>query len=544
MPTALFTLLRLHFRGKLRHSLRGLRTPQGRFFLVLGTLALAAWMGPRLYHAIRAPREDPQLVRTIAPFAILGFCLSNMIASVGEKAVAFTGAEADFLFPGPFTRRSLLGYKLAKTAFGTTISSLIFATLLIRYSASWLACWVGVWLTIQFMQLFAIVLIMLGQTIGERAYGGTRRAALIAAGALACLAVVPTLIHHLHSQPIELMAQVHATAAGRVLLAPFDVFARAITARPAELPTWAGLALLIDLIMLAAVIALDANYLETAAVVSQKRYERKQRARTGGAGGGGRLGLARTARFTLVQLPFLGGAGPIAWRQLLGALRSSRAIFLLLLIIGFGAGSVILYHGGGGGGGSAFLVKLLGTVIWMNLVFISMLKYDYRDELDRLDLLRSLPIGPTAIAAAELFTPVLVLTLMQATLLIAVMCTVPGAWRFCLPAAAFAVPFNLLQTGIENLLFLKYPLRAAGVIAGDMQMVGRQMIVFIFKFVLLILAAMICAAIGTFGYLLGNKSWPAFGAAAWVALLLIALATIPLLARAFGKFDPSVDTPP
>ena len=33
----------------------------------------------------------------------------------------------------------------------------------------------------------------------------------------------------------------------------------------------------------------------------------------------------------------------------------------------------------------------------MNLVFISMLKFDFRDELDRLDLLRSLPIGPAAI---------------------------------------------------------------------------------------------------------------------------------------------------
>jgi hypothetical protein len=38
-------------------------------------------------------------------------------------------------------------------------------------------------------------------------------------------------------------------------------------------------AFLINLLMLAVVIGLDANYLETAATVSQQRYERRQRAR-------------------------------------------------------------------------------------------------------------------------------------------------------------------------------------------------------------------------------------------------------------------------
>ncbi|HEX4125025.1 MAG TPA: putative ABC exporter domain-containing protein [Tepidisphaeraceae bacterium] len=540
MPIALFTLLRLHFRGKLRHSLRGLRTPKGRFFLILGTLALFAWLGPRLYRAAHAPRTDPELIRTIAPFAILGFCLSNLFASVGENAVAFTGGEIDFLFPGPFSRRSLLGYKILKTALGTTITALIFSLLLLRYSASWIACFVGVWLTVQFMQLFAISVIMVGQTIGERAFSGMRRMALIAGGLLASIAILLTLATHLHTAPLELMRQVHASAVGRVVLAPFDVFARAATARPTEALKWAALAVLIDLGMLAIVIGLDANYLETASSVSQKCYERRQRAHKNGVA---RASFGVGRRFRVMQLPRLTGAGPIAWRQLIGAVRSTRALFLLLLIIGFGAGAVLLKRSGGSGG-LISLERILGGVLWMNLVFISMLKFDFRDELDRLDLLRSLPIGPMAVAAAELFTPVLVLTVMQATLMIAAAVSIHGAWRFILPAAAFAIPFNLLQTGIENLLFLRFPLRSAGVIAGDMQLVGRQMIVFIFKFMLLVLAACLCAAAGTVGYILCHNSWPAFGVVAWIALSLVAAATIPLLARAFARFDPSLDSPP
>jgi len=538
VPIALLTLLRLHFRGKIRHSLRGMRTPRGLVFLVLGLLVLSLWLGPALYRALRMPHAEPQMVRTIAPFAILGFCLSNLFTSFGDSAVPFTGAEVDFLFPGPFTRRALLGYKILKTALGTAFTTLILSILFLRYTTSWLACGVGIWLTIQFMQLFAIAVIMVGQTIGERAYSGTRRGILVVAALLAIIAIGTTLAARPHGNSLDFMMRVHATIAGRVLLAPFDVFAHTITAGGADLLKWGVPALLIDLLMVALVIGLDANYLETAATVSQRRYERRQRSRGGGVA---RLAGASGPRFRVIQLPRFGGAGPIAWRQLVGAVRSSRALLILLIVIGIAGGTFILQHRDNS---FSSVEKLLGAVAWINMVLISMLKFDFRDELDRLDLLRSLPVRPIAVAAGELFTPVLVLTAMQATLLVAVSLCVKDGWKLALPIAAFAVPFNVLWVGIENLLFLMFPLRSAGLIAGDMQLFGRQMVIFPCKFLLLLAALAVVAAVGTVGYILGNQSWPAFGAVAWVALSLVALATIPVLGRAYGRFDPSMHTPP
>ena len=515
-----------------------MRTPRGLVFLVLGLLVLSLWLGPALYRALRMPHAEPQMVRTIAPFAILGFCLSNLFTSFGDSAVPFTGAEVDFLFPGPFTRRALLGYKILKTALGTAFTTLVFSILFLRYTTSWLACGVGIWLTIQFMQLFAIAVIMVGQTIGERAYSGTRRGILVVAALLAIMAIGTTLAARPHGNSLDFMMRVHATIAGRVLLAPFDVFAHTITAGGADLLKWGVPALLIDLLMVALVIGLDANYLETAATVSQRRYERRQRSRGGGVA---RLAGASGPRFRVIQLPRFGGAGPIAWRQLVGAVRSSRALLILLIVIGIAGGTFILQHRDNS---FSSVEKLLGAVAWINMVLISMLKFDFRDELDRLDLLRSLPVRPIAVAAGELFTPVLVLTAMQATLLVAVTLCVKDGWKFALPIAAFAVPFNVLQVGIENLLFLMFPLRSAGLIAGDMQLFGRQMVIFPCKFLLLLAALAVVAAVGTVGYILGNQSWPAFGAVAWVALSLVALATIPVLGRAYGRFDPSMHTPP
>jgi hypothetical protein len=226
---------------------------------------------------------------------------------------------------------------------------------------------------------------------------------------------------------------------------------------------------------------------------------------------------------------------------LVGAVRSSRALLILLILVGVAASTFVLQQRSGS---ATSLAKLVGTVAWMNVVFISMLKFDFRDELDRLDLLRSLPIRPVAVAAAEIFTPVLVLTAMQGTMLIGVALAFKHAWRFVIPAAAFAVPFNVLHVSIENLLFLMFPLRSAGLIAGDMQLFGRQMVIFCCKFFLLLTALALAAAVGTIGYILGHQSWTAFAAVSWVAVSVIALATIPVLARAYSRFDPSVDTPP
>jgi hypothetical protein len=536
MPTGLLTLLRLHFRGKIRHSLRGIRTPRGLTFLLLGVAVLCFWLGPALYRALRMPRADPQMVRTVAPFAILGFCLSNLFTSFGDAAVPFTGAEVDFLFYGPFSRRSLLLYKILKAGLGTAFTTAIFSVLLWRYSSCWIACCVGIWLAVQFMQLFAMAVVLVGQTIGERAYTRARVGILILAALLTALAIGPTLIAQ-HRNPLDFMIQVHATVAGRVLLFPFDIFAHTITASLNDLPQWTLGAFVIDLLMLAIVVGLDANYLETAASASQRRYERRQRNHGGGAA---RLIEGSGSRFHVPRLPRWGGAGPIAWRQLVGAMRSSRALLILLIFIGIAGGTFILEHRGGS---LTSVEKLLGAILWMNMVMISMLKYDFRDELDRLDLLRSLPIRPIAVAAAELFTPVIVLTAMQGTLLIVVTLCVKDAWKVTLLAAAFALPFNVLYVGIENLFFLMFPLRSAGLIAGDMQLFGRQMVISPCKFLLLLFALAVSAGVGTIGYILSNKSWPAFGAVAWIALSLVALATIPLLGRAYARFDPSTDTP-
>ncbi len=91
---------------------------------------------------------------------------------------------------------------------------------------------------------------------------------------------------------------------------------------------------------------LDANYIESAATISQKVYERIRRTKQGG-GVAMPVG-ARAGRLRLPPLPWLAGAGPIAWRQLLLAMRTSRhmLIITLILVVTFGTGFALSAQGG------------------------------------------------------------------------------------------------------------------------------------------------------------------------------------------------------
>ena len=50
--------------------------------------------------------------RRFGPLFFVAYCLLILLFSPGDKAFAFTPAEVSFLFPGPFSRRSLLAYKI------------------------------------------------------------------------------------------------------------------------------------------------------------------------------------------------------------------------------------------------------------------------------------------------------------------------------------------------------------------------------------------------------------------------------------------------
>ena len=165
----------------------------------------------------------------------------------------------------------------------------------------------GLVLSFMLLQLLSLAVVLMGQTISQRAYSRGRRSALLALVIVIAIAVIPAV----RSRPSVYGAaqQLRQSMPARVLLAPFDVFANVVTAESVfpDMVKWSGIAILILIFLFALVMRLDAQYLELSAAAGQRLHARVQRMRR--SGGMALRPNTGSARLRLPMLPRLGGAG-------------------------------------------------------------------------------------------------------------------------------------------------------------------------------------------------------------------------------------------
>ncbi len=531
---ALALLIWLQLRARVRRSVRGARTTRGAIFLALGVVVILLWIGPSLVSAYQGRRTDPEKTATILPLLLLAMFVSNVVTTAGERAVAFTPAEVDLLFAAPFTRRQLLLYRLARAAVASVSAALVFSVVFLGHASFWLAAFVGMLLSLLLLQLLSVTVVLVGQTVGERAFTRGRRL-LLAVVLLGAAALVVPLLKQPGASFFGIATQLRDSTAGRVVLAPFAVFARVMTAPSVwpDLAQWAAVALGLLALLLTIVVLLDAHYLEVSAAAGQKLYDRVQRMRRSG---GPVLRTTGGARLRVPMPPRLAGAGPIAWRQLTTALRQSRSLLILLTFFCLVAGPAAYAGGFQANAGAA-----AGITLWLTVVLANSLQFDFRGDVDHIDALKALPLSATAVAAGQLVAPVVVTTLLQFAVLAGFRFIVNVPAAVVVAVAVVAVPFNAVLYSVENLFFLLFPGReAAG--PGDLQGFGRQMVGFMLKMISLLVAAGIAGGAGAVVNLLTGSQIAAVMAAV-VALWVEALAMIPLIVLAYRRFDPSADTP-
>jgi hypothetical protein len=504
----------------------------------LGGLILLMYFGPSLFFSHRLPRSDPQRVRTAAPFALLGICMLTLVTSAGDRAISFTPGEIDMLFPGPFTRRQLIVYKLAKSTIAAMLSALFLSVVLHRHATWWPACYAGVFLSLLFVQFFSINAVIITQTLGTRLHARVRFALILAALAAGVLVARQVFSGRAPLSVEQIMQQVAASGTGHLLLLPFTFFGEAMTAPTLpELLYWAMPALVIDLALLGLLLMLDANYLEAASVASERRYAQLQRIRGGSFLS---IGMSSSASWQIPQPPFLGGAGPIFWRQITGAARSSKGLLFLLLILAVGAAPLAYSTGRQT---HQFIGAFATVAIWMTLLVSTMLKFDFRGDLDLMDTLKSLPLRPWALAAGQLLAPTLLLSATHFALLAVAAHLVPHHTAAFVCAAVLVLPLNLLLFAVENLLFLLFPTRPAAASPGDFQILGRQALVLAGKMTALIIVAAPPFAVALLVWIVTAKSAVAFTIAAATLVIAEVIALVPLIGWAFVRFDPSIHTP-
>ena len=542
MHTALWKLFRLRIRGSFRSIFTRLKTPRGAALGVFTLLVIGMMLGPNLVMALALGRAGAPIgsewLRDMVPPGMLLFVLLNIFSSMGERALYFTPSEVDFLFPAPFSRRELLVYKILGSVTAAVYFGLFFPVMTLRFVHSWPAASAGFFLASLMISSLTLCAQLVGQTVSEHAFTRARRllfwcvfAAVVAAlGQAAAGGIDETTLERARHSPVA-----------EIVLAPFAVFAKVIAAErlfPDALG-WAALAAAMVAGVYALAVRLDANYLEMAARVSQKLQDRRRRMMTEGIFAS-RMGEVRHSR--LPGPRWWGGVGPLVWRQVIQALRGSRGALMAVAIMVVAMGTPLFFAARQNHGAPMMLPHMMiGMAAYATFFFSAQAPLGFRTDYERMDLLKMLPIRPLAMACGQTLVVATVLTLLQWLVFAATALAVPAAAGEMLAAALFAVPYNWIICGTENLLFLFYPSPLVPTGSEGFLKMGRVMLFMLAK--LLMLAA--CAAatsIPTAIVFLLTQNVPAAGAAAWIFLVLFAFGVLVLIAWAFRRCEVNVVT--
>jgi hypothetical protein len=537
MDASLLRLLAMRMRGGLRLRLMQMVSLRGALFFlafggIIGLLITTGQLDPTK-QLFGGASLDPAAVRaqihTFMPLAMLGMTLLTVLLSTGPS-FHFSPTEINLLFVGPFSRRDLLLYKFIAYAAGAALSAALIAPFAQSQTGSALSAFAATFLTLLFVQLNSAAVGMAWQ-----AFEGNRLARLKwPAAALLCVVALAAILHAWVAPDHSisgLLSDVRHSWIGTVILLPYIVFAELFLARAhfPELALWAALAILINAVLLWAVIKLDGRTSEFALREHTRQSDRWERMKQGGSF----WATERSEVPSIRTAPTLGGLGPIAWRQAIKAMRNSFKVFVIFVVGAACAGplssmagvSITSEHG------------VLLTFFFLCFILPRTLICDFRGDLSRMETYKTLPIPPWRICTGQLVVQVLLSYVVALTMIVSFLVFDDrlGA-SVALTLAAFALPFTLLLYAVENTIFLLFPAKPIPMGRADFEFLGRSLIEFILKAVVIILAVSLAIGVGVFTFKFLRTTLVLPGLASWLTLTLIGgLATI-AMQYAFRRF--------
>ena len=563
MDRALWLLWWLGLRSTLRRMWRSIGTVKGIvsvavWLLMIGPglimFVVAFWMGAPPILPAEFVISVEQLER-YGSLALLGLCLLTVVTISGKGAlVVFLPVEVNFLLAAPLTRRQLLLYKLLPILWLFCFVSIVLWLMIwllascLHLPGTALAHSLGIVLTLVFLHLTAMNLTALGLIIGARAYSRVRRLIVWTVGMLVMGGLVFALWNLSSLGWSETMERLEQLPVTRALLEVPRCFVRAMLAERywPDFVIWGGLSLTVDVLLLALLFKLDVQYEESAAAVGEKLYKQIARIRSQGASAVWSKNSG-TARSRVPTLPWWGGAGPVAWRQLQSAARSRFLVVMLVLapLLTVLTRYVMMRMLDRPDLASvAELVFFPSAVFAISLALPAISPFDFRNDLDRMEVLKSLPIGPMPLVLGQILVPVFWTTVVQGlctaalTIVAGSLSTAAVLWTV-LP---LVLPLNFLLVGLDNIVFLLSPSRPLGAPAGD-AFSGFKMILNLGKSIILSAAAGLALALAIATYFVSGGLLGLAVAIAWVVLAVFVVGVVALLAWAFQRFDVVRDRP-
>jgi len=417
------TVAFLTLKNRTLQRLRRLREPR----YLIGAIAGAAYFWFFIFRRSMAAHNsgsNPKLIimKTLSVSPVVADCAAVILLLLMITAWAlpadsggleFTETEIAFLFPAPLRRRDILLYKIVRAQPQALFSALIMTVL------GWWrnGLFVGVWSAISVLGVY-FTLVSLGRA----------RLRLMHVGFLARLAGVAAIVAGLvwiaksELSTINFRTLKNAPQVMNALSVPFHkplirtiLFIPRLIASAAIPPSFAMLAISVPIVLALGVgfffvaAGLNVSFEEASIAASQKKANRQQRVR------GQRAGTF--VMFRRAPAPFkLGETGPIetavVWKNMIALVRNSIAwVVVFAAVLAFMLGVALWSH-------ETTAYTAIGSMLIFMACFFPLMgpnvfSNDLRLDMPRLEVLKSYPISGERLIAAEIASPLLVISILE-----------------------------------------------------------------------------------------------------------------------------------
>lgn len=527
---ALAKLARLKLRGALRKQVRRLDRPSNVLFAVVGLVLMALWLGVLALRGGGAPAElSPDQLRRAITTAALLLAAMTAFSSLAHRGLYLPAAEIELLLAAPVARADLVRYRVlsssARALFGGVVLGLVAGRHMPHAGFGFAGAFLG-----------ALLLPVLGQGVSLLAGSAENRLS-------ARLARLP--MRWINLVFVVVLLFVFTTASGvwdlsswmreldlaerlrgliehplvGLLGLPFRPWARMMTASDAlDFARWAALGLCLHALLFEAVARIPVDFRELSLSTSADVARRLRRFQKSGSGSAS-WEVSRGAAGR--RVPWLFGRGPagaIAWRKSAAILRKARGTLVVgAAIIGLlTALSTTVEHLGGTDEGARYAGPLLIAAVG-TIYLCAGLRFDFREDLDQMEVIKSWPLAPWKLFLATILPQVAVVSAFIAAG-IGVRGALTGDVHIAQLAIAGLVPLLvILWSSIDNALFLYAPIRYTAGQEGALHHAGRALLLMLLRLVCfagttcLILLGMLCAFLLQYLFDLSERTFGILG---------------------------------
>lgn len=559
-------LLRLQSRGRARRMWARFCQPRRLILSAIAAVLALVWLGNAALTVWLREAASPETLSALLSLSLVFYATWHFAKAAffrPEAPFEWTPAEREVLAGMPLGSRDLVAYQLASVSVTTFLKAGLFTLLLLPDLRCLPLGLAGLLLAMMMLEMLrmAIDIATWGMSrVGFLVYRATVVASLLTGGFVAGTVIVHEGAlsgqidgeESVRQRILETMIQLDNSAFGYAALP----FRPVVDLTLADRITAANLALAAAVLatVVGLAVAVIALYSATArrAAQREKRYYSAIAARTGRIiTASARTELEpsrpRAARVRLQRIPRWGGAGALAWRQLVGASRHWGSLLTAMIAPAVLACVPIVVVG------DPYLALLAttGTLAFYTFLLLpTALRFDFRRDLDRLATLKGLPITPAAAAIGQTLAPVLIATLFQSCVLAVAIAARELPSHLLITAMLVMIPLNVLVFGLDNLIYLLYPYRVQ---QEGLEIFLRTMLTFTAKGLLF---ACGMAAVSTWGFAATSltrafegwtgtaiNTFTVFAAGMVVGPSILATIALYALSRTYRNMNPIEDMP-